>query len=1064
MNYRDHRARIYEWLRLCLIGPGAVGHSDLPHEVLVGVQPLELYHTAVLFPIVSGEWGVDPADSDESPSYEEEDSAAGPGEEAPDKGVEPVAVRRRYIPPSSVGFSFFIAGPVIEIDVSATAVRYKNDKPQYQRAEWERIQLPKAFWEGVVTPPKEGETPWKRHDVFDGRAELFILWRKVGAGWLATVSLSNIKRLSNDEQQAHEWRQSLNQFTLFEVQLECNVLKGEVGPYPRVDKSLLSEEEQELELQYKARRIYAVGHGAAVDWEEKKERVAVIRTEFLPKVETPEVSTDAVGVAKQALDMAYLAQCNAGAEEIFKALDTFVSSYEAWRQARRADCQNLDDDEHETGERILCRVEKAEARMRQGIKTLRTDGLAARAFGLANKAMHAQMEQFDTIHGLKGKPKRWRPFQLAFLLLVLESAIHEESEFRDTLDLIWFPTGGGKTEAYLGLIAFLVLWRRLKFPSSGGGTTVLMRYTLRLLTQQQFIRATRLICALELLRRSLPALGKTPISVGIWVGEATSPNTCAKAHELVQKAIDSKTEPPRKLILTECPWCGQKFQASQNFITTPDKFEFLCRNSLCEFGRRQPQTLPCAVVDEAIYDAPPTLLIATIDKFARLAWDERTSAFFGRNGNLPPALIIQDELHLISGALGSIAGVYEAAVDTVLTCRDVRPKYIASTATIRMATRQVERLYGREVAVFPPPGLSCDDSYFARVIPLEEKPGRLYVGYLAPNLKRQHAMSPLAAALLTAPEVLFQDHKDREDLLDAWWTLVVYHGSLKGVGASHNAFNIQVPDYLKLYSKNKGEGKEGRCGGQVGAIEQLTSLATAEENASIFERLGKGRNDPEHIAVALATNMISVGLDVARLAVMIVIGQPLTTAEYIQATSRVGRGETPGLVLANYYRDQARSLSHYENFRSYHESFYRFVEPSGTTPYTYQARRRALHAALVIAVRHSCPQLQGNQHAGKFDPNDPCVARVVQELTKRCARADKGRGDGVAQHLQFLVAQWKDAVECSERNHRRLDYQCSPRDRATDRLLHNHDDKITGLWPTLQSMRNVESTALLKQL
>jgi len=668
--------------------------------------------------------------------------------------------------------------------------------------------------------------------------------------------------------------------------------------------------------------------------------------------------------------------------------------------------------------------------------------------------------------------------------MAIESIVDDDSEFRDTLDLIWFPTGGGKTEAYLGLIAFLIAWRRLRHPTSGGGTTVLMRYTLRLLTKQQFQRASRLICALELLRREQPEkLGRELISVGMWVGEASSPNSFKKAQQIIASATGDSTVSLQKLVLDYCPWCNQSFLSAENFVASPSRFEFRCTNKACAFGKAPADgsPLPCNVVDEALYKEPPTLLIATIDKFARLAWEERAAAFFGMDGNRPPELVIQDELHLITGALGSIAGLYETALDTILCHRGIYPKYIASTATIRMADQQVQRLYGRPVAVFPPPGLSIDDSFFARTIPIGKKPGRLYLGYFAHRLTRQKSMAPLAAAVLSAPEQLFSQQEERALLLDAWWTMVVYHGSLKGVGISHNALNIDVPEYWDRYlgetahrMRHDPERRENdstdspkkinRLAQFKGRIAQLTSISSPEENALTFMRMEQPFTDSQYLDAVLATNMISVGLDVSRLGVMIINGQPLTTAEYIQSTSRVGRGLVPGIVIANYYRDQARSLSHYESFRPYHESFYRFVEPSSITPYTYQARQRALHAALVIAVRHCCRGLRGNQTAGDFEADSSDVKKVLDLLTQRCRRADPVHAIEVEKHLQLLVEQWKTEVLRCRQDRRRLDYQAPSGNNATDRLLYNHDDRIQGLWSTLQSMRNVENTALLKLL
>ena len=431
--------------------------------------------------------------------------------------------------------------------------------------------------------------------------------------------------------------------------------------------------------------------------------------------------------------------------------------------------------------------------------------------------------------------------------------------------------------------------------------------------------------------------------------------------------------------------------------------------------------------------------------------------------------MIQDELHLITGPLGSVAGLYEAALETLLVRRGVRPKYVASTATIRMAEEQVRRLYARDLAVFPPPGLSHDDSWFARAD--RKRPGRLYVGYLSPLLDQQHCLAPLAAALLAAPLEMFAGHPDADALLDAWWTQVIYHGSLKGVGNSHNAFMTDVRDFgrwlaagYREQQDNERDAEHTARGFEHVRIAQLTSRRPAEANAETFQRLRKRREDEDGLDAVLATNMVSVGLDVARLALMIVNGQPLTTAEYIQATSRVGRGDVPGLIVANYYRHQARSLSHYESFRPYHESFHRFVEPSSVTPFTYQVRSRALHAALVIALRHVCCDLRANASAGKFDRDAPEVRAVIAELTRRCTRAaaETGQQSDTERHLERLAGEWHDEARRCEQDRRQLRYQAPGHERNADRLLYAHGEERRGLWATLHSMRNVESNGSLK--
>ncbi len=508
----------------------------------------------------------------------------------------------------------------------------------------------------------------------------------------------------------------------------------------------------------------------------------------------------------------------------------------------------------------------------------------------------------------------------------------------------------------------------------------------------------------------------------------------------------------QQLCLIAAPGAGTFLTIITSYDSSKKSFRFRCSDVECCFHDQ----LPCNVVDDALYKDAPTLIIATVDKFARLAWEQRASSFFGGEGNRPPELIIQDELHLISGALGSVAGLYEAALDTVIKLRGVYPKYIASTATIRTASRQIKSLYGRDLCVFPPPGLRHDDSYFARSVPLSQLPGRLYVGYLAPILTRQQCIAPLAAALLLSPFALFNKSEDRQVLMDAWWTQVVYHGSLKGVGNTHTAFVSSIVDFMRLITVGAGQRS-------LPTIAQLTSLQSNDENSKIFSQLSVPHNSEGCLDAVLATNMISVGLDVARLALMIINGQPLTTAEYIQASSRVGRAEVPGVVFANYYRDQARSLSHYESFRPYHEAFYRYVEPTSVTPFTYQARQRALHAALVIVMRHGAGLLD-NDAAARFSSSSEAARKAIVELKRRCGQAvlESAQQSDVEQHIDNLVTTWENEKERCLLANRALKYRVEDKENGQDRLLYNHTDRIPGLWATLQSMRTVENIAYMR--
>ena len=1075
----EARHRLVNWLRKQLVGPAGEGRLSM--------SPLERYPTGVLHPVDPGISGTDPASAErvDEPDVSLLDDAA---DEEPADGedtdknpsVQPVR-RRRYVPPSSAGFSFCVQGDA-RLLITVSAACYKSGPERgleglFIGQEFDR----NALGLHSVTWKPGTQCTW---EIWDGRAGIDVRARTHATGTIFTVTLFN-RRSLDPEVAGRRKREDRIEKSLFEARIECEIEAGRLVEYPRVDPSLLDDEERELELQYRDRHIYAVGHGVAVDWDIGPDRGSRLWSEFMPVAEVPMVAATSHKAHAETLSMRRLAESIP-----FEDLERFVGDYGDWIEERRLEAGGLPDQlERATAGRMCKRMGDAHRRMKGGIDLLRTEPHAAQSFQLANQAMFEQMRQADKAANKETDPDkiRWRPFQLAFLLTAIRSTILEDDEFRDMLDLIWFPTGGGKTEAYLGLVAFLIVWRRLRYGSEGGGTVAFMRYTLRLLTRQQFERAAGVVFALELIRRKKPEqLGAEPITIGIWVGGAITPNHVDKALDALRDIAEGKPDAQQKLVVDRCLWClGELDIDKQSYRWNGLEFHFHCADSECAFGRDHALPLPCSVVDEDLYKRPPALLIGTIDKFARLAWEPRAGAFFGarvpgREPVRPPELVIQDELHLVTGPLGSVAGLYEAGLDTLLNCRGARPKYVASTATIRMAKEQVRRLYARKLAVFPPPGLSCDDSWFARTD--RKRPGRQYVGYLAPALDQRHCMAPLAAALLVAPETVFDsEQQDRDALLDAWWTQIVYHGSLKGVGNSHNAFMTDVRDYgRRLYgeqdernrSGGDGESPPGGASSEGNAaperfancrIEQLTSHKTAQENARTFERLKSPRSSDDYLDAVLATNMVSVGLDVPRLALMVVNGQPLTTAEYIQASSRVGRDEVPGLVFANYYRHQARSLSHYESFRPYHESFYRFVESTSVTPYTSQVRSRALHAALVIVVRHACARLNGNGAAGLFDKDDPEVRAVVDALRNRCrGSAGDDRADASASHLDRLVAGWhNESLRCAEQR-RQLKYESPDHVGNAERLLYSHDAKHRGLWPTLHSMRNVESTAEFK--
>ncbi|WP_456375774.1 helicase-related protein [Thiolapillus sp.] len=1026
MDYTHYRDILIAHLRRQLIGPGPDRDVESDDLILKERRPSDTYPTGLLFPTLT-----DGSSLDASVADDEDD--AGTDGDRPE--VEPVK-RPPFVPPSSVGFTFHVSKDA-ELHIFPWAVHYEHAGTNPQA--WRRVPLSRkeATLEVFSSPDRPGEI---RRKIWGGRAELYLSWRERDSGWLVTVSLANRQQAPENWTQDSKARIEFESRIFFETELRCVLVQGRVLSYPGKDPLLMSEEEQELELQYRHHAIHGVGHGTAVNWEQDESgRVAALYADFLPRAEIPRVTPDNPELDQTTLTLDYLAS-PPDSTDLLQSLEAFVDAYAHWAQQQAKELDDFSAAEQAAAQRILKRIDTAIERMRAGIALLRRDDTSLRAFQLANQAMRKQMH-----HRASDREPRWRPFQLGFLLLTLSSVQDESDPWRDTVDLIWFPTGGGKTEAYLAVIAFVIIHRRLAHGEAGRGTSVIMRYTLRLLTQQQFQRAVKLIFALELLRREQPErLGEEPISAGMWVGAASTPNTFDNARKVLRQAPNE----PRSLIFTRCPWCDTPLWHSAEQPVE----DFHCPNDDCEMNARGRAPLPLHVVDEALYAHPPSLLFATIDKFARLAWEERAHVFFGRDGQRPPELIIQDELHLVASALGSIAGIYEAALDSILQHKGVRPKLIASTATIRDADLQVRRLYARQQAVFPPPGLRVDDAFFTRTLPLDEAPGRLYLGYLPAFMNRAKAFARLAAVLLEAPVACFEQEEEPM-LLDAWWTLLVYHGSLRGVGQSHNGLLYDASAWLQA-------SPSGRRRLPL-KIRQLTSTMSAQDNSHTFQRLERGVDNPDHLDAVLATNMISVGLDVGRLALMIVNGQPLTTAEYIQATSRVGRSGVPGLIIANYYRSQARSLSHLENFRPYHESFYRFVEPTSVTPFTYQARKRALHAALVSLMRHAVPQLNPNQDAQRFDPAQADIQQALQLFAHRCGQADPEQAEATKKHIEDLARAWADRANDSRQKSRRLVYSRRRTDRSVDILLHSHGDTQTGLWETLNSMRNVEETTMV---
>jgi hypothetical protein len=536
-----------------------------------------------------------------------------------------------------------------------------------------------------------------------------------------------------------------------------------------------------------------------------------------------------------------------------------------------------------------------------------------------------------------------------------------------------------------------------------------MRYTLRLLTSQQFQRAASLICACEVLRReNEQMLGTAPITLGLWVGKSLTPNDEDEALRKLDRLAKKKGGAKNPFQLLSCPWCGTELDNPEDlgYIDGGGKHLFVCPNhGICPFSKRS-SPLPVCVVDETIYEHPPSLIIGTVDKFAMLAWRDRAGQIFDVGGG--PDLIIQDELHLISGPLGSMVGLYEGVIDHLCSRRGRRPKIIASTATIRRAAEQCRALYDRPMFQFPPPGLDASDSYFAYEDP--NSAGRQYVGFLPTA-----SSSPLTAQIrgvvaLQQGVPLMAGPETPAESLDPYWTLVQYFSSLKELGRAATFITADIPEFLPTMHRRYEVAPTARRWMRLS--EELTSRKSEDEIPKILKRLevayrpGRKRYE-QALDTVLATNMISVGVDIDRLGVMMVVTQPKATSEYIQASSRVGRSRhSPGLVFTLYNSGRPRDRSHYEQFRGYHEAFYGAVEPTSVTPFSPPALDRALHAVLVIAGRHVAKWSSPDD----FDAKDEAFAGFLDFLRARVQAVDEDHLADYDTTLKARLEEWKERL------------------------------------------------------
>jgi hypothetical protein len=979
---------------------------------------------------------------------------------------------------------------------------------------------------------------------------------------------------------------------LFQAELVVRALDGAAAIFLPIDDPLDDPEwtsddfeEKHLRLLYRGERRYASGRNVAVHAEVRDgERFAhELRTTWIPAYDVPATIAASDGLAGVELSMDALAA--ASPAELKAGLAPLADGYADWLDRQEA---RIPDEVpaplRATAEKAVFEARQAAGRIRAGIALL-TDPhhagheTAVRAFRFANRAMalqrrHSTIAKLRQEHGWgfrqaeaevvgRGvKEASWRPFQLAFVLLnlpALADPAHPERAADRTglVDLLFFPTGGGKTEAYLGLTAFTLAVRRIagrvgegaQARDGAAGVAVLMRYTLRLLTAQQFQRAAALICAAEVLRREDPATwGSEPFRIGLWVGGGVSPNWYDDATDQIDEARQAGDGKRTNVLQTlTCPWCGEPLAGHRDLHPDAERRRVLlyCRrgegDDPCPFSERgedamlrallaervtaevatalahQPPAvreqevatrlraalavhrdgLPILTIDEEIYRYAPSLVIATVDKLAQLPWKGYAGILFGRVGKWcprhgyrhddldlktgcgdkhhkkgdypavaqsepvvrlrPPDLIIQDELHLISGALGTTVGLFEAAVAELCTWRlpggaETGPKIVASTATTKRAKQQVLGVFGRDLAVFPPQVLDVGDTFFSRQVPLsEEYPGRRYLGLCAHGVRLKSAEIRLAEILLIAGQTLFDTYGEPAD---PYMTLVGYFNATRELAGMRRYVDDDVTTRVRANGRRRGLSNRIATRAGMLAVQELTSRISSGDISEVLRRL-EHRFDPEldtsrrrveipaewaevlrekdrdkrraahplarrwadrndadaqPVDVALATSMLQVGVDVSRFGLMMVVGQPKNTAEYIQASSRVGRDpQRPGLVLTLYNWSRPRDLAHYEDFEHYHATFYRQVEALSVTPFARRALDRGVTATFVAAVRQAAEPYSRNIDAQDVPLDGELVTQVADRLLARAEAVGGERArDYVRERLQVVKDLWAE--------------------------------------------------------
>ncbi len=1104
----DTRAALIAALHADLVGPFDPAGSGA--EILP-IAPSRWYLTGFLAPQADRETN-NPEDQDDAAGS----TLADEDENEPAPEPEP---KQKNTFPASIGLSVLLPPSEAAESVTVTVSFAEYVREDRETGEGKKK---KAVWRRVPQPPSTVTLPLDEKEVGKGRALPDTPGIRV-CGKLETADAPGLpakaRALSvfvvNERTPGEKGR--IDEQFIFQVQMDVSFERGFLPRPNRQGEGSGDPDEETADLQFRNHVEWAVGHGVAVEAHDGHGTVTRIKTTWLPEAEVRRVVTHEEQTVTTAMeDLAELS-----AEALVDRLSPLTVAYEAWIAKQEA--IGLDsDDRRRRRKKLLENARRANDRIRAGIKLLSEEVDVREAFQLMNRAMATAARKRSPARYTDGKKPAWRLFQLAFVLQNLVGVSNEHDADREEVELIFFPTGGGKTEAYLGVIGFTLLLRRLRGqrrPDAGLGVAVLLRYTLRLLTLDQLGRAATLICALELLRQAAPdRLGDVRFSVGLWVGRSATANTMEQVKKLVLEYKNSASKSASSPFpLSSCPWCGGPLGKDSLVLgpsrTAPEEVIVSCVSpaghppSTCEFSpKSNREGIPVVFVDEQIYRELPCFVVATVDKFAMLPWRGETGMLFGRvvgregkkcfgpmdkapkgatltpNGLRPPELIVQDELHLISGPLGTMVGLYETAIEWLSSRTDgdktIRPKIIASTATVRRAREQIRSLFGRSsMSLFPPPGVDAGETFFATVD--QAAPGRRYVGVAAPGRPLKAILLRSYVALLGAGQKEFDPKGPEDQVADAYMTLAGYFNSLRELGGMRRLVEDDVRTRVgELEKRIPVDAVGGHPWGKNRTIEMPIELTSREKAGAIKDakdRLSRPHASKEHADVLLASNMISVGVDIDRLGLMVVAGQPKTTSEYIQASSRVGR-QHPGLVVTCFNVRRPRDRSHYERFIAYHESFYRYVEATSLTPFSGPALERGLSGTLVAMARLGDARMTPPASAMAIETHRKLAEACVDHLATRGGRLErdsddfKTMSDALRDRGMKIVEAWTKLVkEARHEAAAKRSYSPFDRDKAAgkpllftaidDNLPDPHSDEGRFIAPT--SMRDVEPSVHL---